>query len=100
MLTWRGYTHEMLVELAKLDGAFVVCGDGLVRTAGTFLAASGTDAGVPKGLGARHVAAAVTARTRACAIAVSATDGDVRVFSGGQIVLHMDPQVALAHLQT
>jgi DNA integrity scanning protein DisA with diadenylate cyclase activity len=94
-------THEMLVELAKLDGAFVVRGDGLVRTAGTFLAASGADLQVPKGLGSRHVAAAaVTARTRACAIAISATDGHVRVFSGGQIVLQMDPQVALEHLRS
>ena len=88
-------THEMIIELAKLDGAFVVRGDGLVRTAGTFLAASGVDVEVPKGLGARHVAAAaVTARTRACAIAISATDSYVRVFSGGRVVLEMDPHVA------
>lgn len=94
-------THEMLLELAKLDGAFVIRGDGLVRTAGTFLAASGVDVEVPKGLGARHVAAAaVSARTRACAIAISATDNFVRVFSGGKIVLEMDPQVALAQLRT
>jgi len=94
-------THEMLVELAKLDGAFVIRGDGLVRTAGTFLAASGIDVEVPRGLGARHVAAAaVTARTRACAIAISATDSSVRVFSGGRIVLEMDPRMALAELRT
>lgn len=91
--------HDMLVELAKLDGAFVVRGDGLVWTAGTFLAASGVDIEVPKGLGARHVAAAaITTRTRACAIAISATDGYVRIFSGGRIALEMDPQVALSHL--
>ncbi|MBL7077497.1 MAG: DNA integrity scanning protein DisA nucleotide-binding domain protein [Kiritimatiellae bacterium] len=92
-------SHEMLIELAKLDGAFVVRDDGLVQTAGTFLAASGADVSVPKGLGARHVAAAATtARTRACAIAVSATDSYVRVFSGGRIVLEMDPQIAVTHL--
>ena len=94
-------THEMLIELSKLDGAFVIRGDGLVRSAGTFLAASGVDVEVPRGLGARHVAAAaVTARTRACAIAISATDSFVRVFSGGRIVLEMEPQVALTHFRT
>lgn len=86
--------HEMLIELAKLDGAFIVRGDGFIRTAAAFLAASETDADVPAGLGARHIAAAsVTARTHASAVVVSATDGFVRVFSGGQLVLQMDPDV-------
>ena len=30
--------HEAIVELSKLDGAFVVRGDGFIQTAGTFLA--------------------------------------------------------------
>lgn len=50
---------------------------------------------VPAGLGAQHVAAAsVTRRTAATAVVVSATDGDVRVFSDGKLVLQMDPDVA------
>jgi len=88
--------HEMLVELAKLDGAFVLRGDGFIRTAGTFLAATTTDVSVPRGLGARHLtAAAVTARTNATAVVVSATDGDVRVFARGELVLRMDPELPL-----
>jgi DNA integrity scanning protein DisA with diadenylate cyclase activity len=89
-------THEMLVELAKLDGAFVLRGDGFIRTAGTFLAAPTTAVDVPRGLGARHLtAAAVTARTNATAVVVSSTDGDVRVFSHGELVLQMDPELPL-----
>jgi len=38
-------------------------------------------------------AAGVTARTHATAIVVSATDGNVRVFSGGKLVMQLDPDV-------
>ena len=87
--------HAALVELSKLDGAFVVRGDGFIQTAGVFLASSEVEIDVPAGLGARHVAAAaVTKRTAATAVVVSATDGDVRVFSDGKLVLQMDPDVA------
>jgi diadenylate cyclase len=87
--------HEALVELSKLDGAFVVRGDGFIQTAGVFLASAETQIDLPTGLGTRHVAAAaVTRRTAATAIVVSATDGNVRIFSGGKMVLHIDPNVA------
>jgi DNA integrity scanning protein DisA with diadenylate cyclase activity len=86
--------HDALVELAKLDGAFVVRGDGLIQTAGTFLASTAAEIELPPGLGARHVAAAtVTERTAATAVVASATDGNVRVFSEGRLVLQIDPSV-------
>ena len=103
-------THDAVIELAKLDGAFVIRGDGLIQTAGAFLC-SGSDESqeemqgvrekkeklhltLPEGLGARHVAAAaITARTEATAIVVSATDGNIRVFAGGEMVLKMDPSI-------
>jgi diadenylate cyclase len=86
--------HDAVVELAKLDGAFVVRGDGLIQTAGTFLATTQVDIELPAGLGTRHAAAAaVTARTAATAVVVSATDGYVRVFSEGALVLRMDPDI-------
>ena len=87
--------HDALVELSKLDGAFVIRGDGFILTAGAFLGPTHVETELPAGLGARHAAAAaVTARTAATAIVVSATDGKVRAFSEGKIVLQMDPQVA------
>ena len=86
--------HNAIVELAKLDGAFVIRGDGLIQTAGTFLASPKVKIVLPTGLGARHVsAAAVTKRTNSTAVVVSATDGNVRAFSGGTLVLHIDPEV-------
>jgi len=86
--------QSALVELAKLDGAFVVRGDGFIQTAGTFLAATEADIRLPSGLGARHyAAAAVTMRTDATAVVVSATDGNVRAFSHGIMVLQIDPDV-------
>lgn len=86
--------HDMIVELAKLDGAFILRGDGYIRTAAAYLATPDIAVDVPAGLGARHVAAAaVTARSSATAVVVSATDGFVRAFSGGKLVLQMDPDV-------
>lgn len=85
--------HGALVEFSKLDGAFVVRGDGFIQSAGVFLAPTDVEIELPVGLGARHtVAAAVTKRTIATAVVVSATDGNVRVFSGGKLVLQMDPE--------
>lgn len=86
--------HDAIVELSKLDGAFVVRGDGYIQTAGVFLAAFKVDVELPSGLGARHAAAAAaTARTAATGVVVSATDGNVRVFSAGRMVLRMDPDI-------
>jgi len=86
--------HDALVELAKLDGAFVVRGDGFIQSAGTFLTSPPVEINLPVGLGARHAAAAaVTKRTTATAVVVSATDGIVRAFSGGKLVLQMDPEL-------
>lgn len=85
--------HEMLVELAKLDGAFVARGDGYIVAAGVYLAHGDLAVDVPQGLGARHVAAAAaTAKTNALAVVVSATDGNIRVFTKGKLILRMDPE--------
>jgi diadenylate cyclase len=86
--------HDALVELSKLDGAFVVRGDGFIQAAGVFLTTSEVNVELPIGLGARHAAAAAaTARSAATGIVVSATDGNVRVFSHGRMVLRIDPAV-------
>jgi DNA integrity scanning protein DisA with diadenylate cyclase activity len=87
-------TQNALVELSKLEGAFVLRGDGFIQTAGAFLATFDVEVKIPPGFGARHLAAAaVTKRTAATAIVVSATDGYVRAFSGGTMVLQLDPNV-------
>lgn len=86
--------HDTLIELAKLDGAFVIRGDGFIHSAAVFLPTEEAELEIPAGLGARHVAAAATtAQTRATGIVVSATDGNVRVFSNGKLVMQLDPDV-------
>ena len=99
MLTNLGI-HDALVELSKLDGAFVVRGDGFIQAAGVFLASPATETELVSGLGARHAtAAAVTMHTMATAIVVSATDGQVRGFSGGKMVIQIDPEIAQGHIR-
>ena len=91
--------HDALVELSKLDGAFVLRGDGFIQAAGVFLTSPPAETELVSGLGTRHAAAAaVTMRTAATAIIVSATDGQVRAFSGGKLVLQVDPEIAHRHL--
>jgi DNA integrity scanning protein DisA with diadenylate cyclase activity len=91
--------HDALVELSKLDGAFVLRGDGFIQAAGVFLTSPPNEMELVSGLGARHAAAAaVTMRSKATAIVVSATDGNVRAFSGGKMVLKIDPEVSPGHI--
>jgi DNA integrity scanning protein DisA with diadenylate cyclase activity len=93
--------HNAVLELSKLDGAFVVRGDGFIQTAGTFLASIDVEIELPSGLGARHfAAAAVTKRTASTAVVVSATDGNVRAFSDGRMVLQIDPDVPYGPITT
>lgn len=74
-------------------------GESFIQSAGVFLTSPPTEAELASGLGARHAAAAaVTMRTMATAIVVSATDGNVRAFSGGKMVLQVDPDVAHGHI--
>ena len=82
---------ETIKEFAHLDGAFIVQGDGLVRTAGAYLLPAAPAVRLPSGLGTRHqAAAAITARTRAMAITVSQSTGSVNVFRHGSIVLTLE----------
>ncbi len=91
--------HDALVELSKLDGAFVLRGDGFIQAAGVFLTSPSIETKLVSGLGARHAAAAATTmRTNATAVVVSATDGQVRLFSGGSLVLQIDPEIAHRHI--
>ncbi|MFA9518139.1 diadenylate cyclase [Halopenitus sp. H-Gu1] len=85
--------NVMLKEFSRLDGAFVISDSGKIVSAYRYLepAAEGVD--IPKGLGARHMAAgAITRDTNATAIVLSESDGLVRAFKGGRLVLELDPE--------
>lgn len=78
---------ETVKEFSTIDGAFVIRGDGVIVSAGTLVQASLVSEDLPKGLGARHAAAAgITKVTGAVAITVSESDGTARVWRKGKIV--------------
>lgn len=85
---------ETIKELAAIDGAFVIRGDGVIETAGTYLRfPSGSDPNLPPGLGARHQAAAgITAVTRAIAVTVSQSTGAVSIFRSGIMLMEIERQ--------
>ena len=84
--------QESVKEIAQMDGAFVIAGDGEVHAAGRNLNAPAEGLTLSKGLGARHWAAAATSKvTDAIVIAVSESTGTVRVFQNGRVVLRIEP---------
>jgi diadenylate cyclase len=85
--------NVMLKEFSRLDGAFVISDSGKIVSAYRYLEPSAEGVDIPKGLGARHMAAgAVTRDTNAIAIVLSESDGMVRAFKGGELILELDPE--------
>lgn len=84
--------RESLKEIAQLDGAFVVASDGTVVSACQYISAPAAEITLSKGLGARHWAAAAISRaTSAVAITVSESNGTVRLFQNGEVMLRIEP---------
>jgi DNA integrity scanning protein DisA with diadenylate cyclase activity len=85
--------NVMLKEFSRLDGAFIISDSGKIVSSYRYLEPSAEGVDIPKGLGARHMAAgAITRDTNAVAIALSESDGLVRAFRGGELVLEIDPE--------
>ena len=84
--------QESIKEIAQMDGAFVIAGNGVVHGAGRNLNAPAEGLTLSKGLGSRHwAAAAISKVTDAIAIAVSESTGTVRVFQNGRVMLRVEP---------
>ncbi|PSP99514.1 hypothetical protein BRC89_03955 [Halobacteriales archaeon QS_4_70_19] len=85
--------NVMLKEFSRLDGAFIISDSGKIVSAYRYLEPSAEGVDIPKGLGARHMAGgAITRDTNAVSIVLSESDGLVRAFSGGELVLEIDPE--------
>jgi DNA integrity scanning protein DisA with diadenylate cyclase activity len=84
--------EETIKEMSTLDGAFIIRGNGVIESCGTFLKTASQEAfELPRGLGARHhAAAAITAITDSVSVVVSESTGTVTVFQGGGIVLDIE----------
>jgi DNA integrity scanning protein DisA with diadenylate cyclase activity len=84
--------REAIKEIAQLDGAFVVARDGTVEAACRLIDAPMTGLTLPKGLGTRHwAAAAISEVTHALAVVVSQSNGTVRLFQNGDVILRIAP---------
>src|SRR5918992_2866190 len=83
--------RETIREFSAIDGAFVIRDDGVVMAAGRHLNAALEEGDLPRGLGSRHVAGAgITAVTDTVAIAISESDGTVRIFNKGSIFMEIE----------
>jgi len=84
--------RESVKEIAQLDGAFVISSEGIVMASCQYISASAAEITLSKGLGSRHwTAAAISRATTAIAIAVSESNGTVRLFQNGQVMLRIEP---------
>ncbi len=82
---------ETVKEFSTIDGAFILRGDGVIMSAGTFLRPERAAPNLPSGLGARHAAAAaITQGTQSVAIVVSQSTGSLSVFKGGGLVMSLE----------
>ena len=82
---------ETIREYSALDGAFVIKGNGVVVSAGTCLRPGVAGDDLPRGLGARHAAAAgITASTKSIALTVSESTGTVRIWRGGKLITEIE----------
>ena len=79
--------RENIKELAQLDGAFVIRGDGLIEAAARYITIDTSAVGIPKGLGTRHSSiAGITLVTNAIGIVVSQSGGKISIFRNGRMV--------------
>jgi len=85
--------REAIKEAALMDGAFVVSSAGIVVKGCQLLETGGTGSiTLSKGLGTRHWAgAAISKRTKAIAVVVSESNGSVRIFQNGEVMLRIEP---------
>ncbi|HET6451707.1 MAG TPA: PTS sugar transporter subunit IIA [Spirochaetia bacterium] len=91
--------EETMKEFSTIDGAFIIRGDGVIMSAGTFLRPERAASNLPSGLGARHAAAAALSASTAClAVVVSQSTGSISVFKGGGLVMSMEKPGSAAPL--
>jgi DNA integrity scanning protein DisA with diadenylate cyclase activity len=87
--------RETIKELAQLDGAFIISGDGIVLSAARYINASANSLKLPLGLGSRHVAAASITRDTGAAAVVVSESSVVRIFNEGELVAEIIPEIWL-----
>lgn len=99
---FKGYTEkernivddsmrESVKEISKIDGAFIIKGNGVIVSGGTTLRPALAGEQSFPALGARHAAAAaITASTRSVSISLSESTGTVRVWRLGAMITEIE----------
>jgi DNA integrity scanning protein DisA with diadenylate cyclase activity len=83
--------NETIKEFSAIDGAFIIKENGAVITAGRHLNAALDSHDFPAGLGSRHIAAAgITHVTKAVAIVISESSGNVSIFKNGKLFVAIE----------
>ncbi|MDD4861338.1 MAG: diadenylate cyclase [Smithellaceae bacterium] len=86
--------EETIKELSAIDGAFVIKANGAIITAGRHLSAALESKDFPSGLGSRHIAAAgITNVTKAVAMVISQSSGNVSIFKNGKLFVTIEKPV-------
>jgi DNA integrity scanning protein DisA with diadenylate cyclase activity len=80
--------EETIKEFSSIDGAFIIRGDGVILSAGRYLAGPcKLDEPLPQGLGTRHeAAAAITVSTDSIALCISQSTGTISIFKKGRLI--------------
>jgi len=91
--------RDTVKNFAKLDGAFIIKGNGVIVSAGSHLKTVKPPMPLPQGLGSRHAAAAgITATTKSIALTLSESTGTVRIWRRGQVITEIErPSPSLEH---
>ena len=86
--------EETIKEFSAIDGAFIIQSNGVIVTAGRHLSAALESKDFPPGLGSRHIAAAgITNVTKAVAMVISESSGNVSVFKNGKLFVTIEKPV-------
>ncbi len=84
--------REAIKELAQLDGAFVVHGDGTIAAAARYITVDTSLVHLSPGFGTRHSSiAAITRVTRSIGIVVSQSGGRISILRDGRILRTIRP---------
>ncbi len=82
--------EETIKEFSRIDGAFLLRGDGVAMAAGAYIRTMAEIEELTPGLGARHAAAAsITRQSRALSVAVSESTRKTSLFRNGERILEI-----------
>ena len=84
------FMDETIKELALIDGAFIVQGNGVVESAGCLIQAKADEIDLPGGMGTRHAAAAAITQTTDSLALVVSSSGQVTYFRKGRMFTLFD----------